>query len=75
MNIRAFNIMAVYLFTIHAYSSWMPDRRQGYTVKGLGIQPQDFEAAEEYRENAKHEPVIFKTDHQQTIVNATLEVC
>ena len=33
--------MPVYLFTFHAYGSWLPDNPRGYVRRKEGIQPQD----------------------------------
>jgi hypothetical protein len=37
--------MPCYLFTWHAYATWLPDRKQGYVEKGRGILPPDKAAA------------------------------
>jgi hypothetical protein len=41
--------MPCYLFTYHAYLSWMPDRPQGYVRRKKGIFPPDEEKAEAYK--------------------------
>ena len=41
--------MPVYLFTYHAYQSWMPDRGRGFVQKGRGIQPTNALLAHAYR--------------------------
>jgi hypothetical protein len=36
---EAYNMdMPVYLFTYHAYRSWMPDRPEGFVQEGRGIE-------------------------------------
>lgn len=62
--------MTVYLFTYHAYRSWMPDRPQGYVVKGKGIQPQDHEMARVYEERAAYDAVMFDEELGWTIIDA-----
>ena len=44
--------MPVYLFTYHAYQSWMPDRARGFVQKGRGIQPPNEALAAAYRQAA-----------------------
>jgi hypothetical protein len=56
--------MPCYLFTYHAFGSWMPDRRQGYVRRGKGIQPADPKMAERYRQNSRHDEVRFLEPHQ-----------
>jgi 23S rRNA G2445 N2-methylase RlmL len=64
--------MPCYLFTYHAFGSWMPDRQQGYVRHGKGILPQDMQAAALYWSNAKHEMVQFLAEHQISTIS-TLE--
>jgi hypothetical protein len=51
--------MPCYLFTYHAYGSWMPDRPQGYVRRGKGILPTDTRMAERYRKNTKYDKAPF----------------
>ena len=60
--------MPVYLFTFHAYQSWMPDHRRGYTRRGKGYFPSDPEMARRYREKAKSDPVEFDRETQRALV-------
>lgn len=60
--------VAVYLFTFHAYRSWRPDFRQGYTRRKLGVLPPDPQAAREYDRRARHAPVQFDAEAQHTII-------
>ena len=67
--------MPCYLFTFHAYRSWMPDRRQGYVKPKRGILPPDSNMADRYRRAAKYDPVIFDPDQQCLIIETILEAC
>lgn len=51
--------MPVYLFTMHAYRSWMPDRPQGYVRRGKGLLEPDCGRAFAYRQAATEPPVSF----------------
>lgn len=67
--------MAVYLFTYHAYRSWMPDRSPGYVVKGRGILPTDREQARIYESRAVHAPVVFSDIMCSAFIDATDAIC
>jgi hypothetical protein len=67
--------MPVYLFTFHAYLSWLPDRRQGYVEKGRGVLPQDLDRARLYREIAAHEPVTFDPSTGWAMMNEAGALC
>lgn len=67
--------MPVYLFTYHAYQSWMPDHRRGYTRRGKGYQPADPEKARQYRESATSKPVEFDRDTQRSLIEELLTAC
>ncbi len=56
--------MPCYLFTFHAYRSWMPDRPQGYVRRHQGILPRELDMAALYKRNAKHSEVSFAEVHQ-----------
>ena len=56
--------MPCYLFTYHAYRSWMPDRRKGYVRRGQGILPTNREVAVLYANNAAEELATFLAEHQ-----------
>ena len=58
--------MPVYFFSYHAYRSWMPDHRRGYTRRGEGYQPTDEEMARHYRENSKSDGVLFDEELQRS---------
>ncbi len=63
--------MPVYMFTYHAYGSWMPDRRRGY-VRDKEILPPDGKAARQYRKNMKHSPVEFDDDIQRFCIDEVI---
>ena len=62
--------MQVYLFTFHAYASWMPDRKQGYVQPGKGILACDKQMAESYRQRQTQDAVTFDQNIQQCIIDA-----
>jgi hypothetical protein len=41
--------MPCYLFTYHGYGTWLPDRKQGFVKRKLGILPPNQEEAAAYR--------------------------
>ena len=51
--------MPCYLFTFHAFGTWMPDREEGFVRREKGILPPDEELAKQYRERAKEDEVFF----------------
>ena len=66
--------MAVYMFTYHAYRSWMPDRPQGYVRKGK-VLPTDEEEARRYGRRACNPQITFDRTMQQTLVSNARVVC
>ena len=64
--------MPCYLFTYHAYLSWLPDRKRGYTHRGKGVLPPDVEMAGRYLNNAKEDAVQFEPDLQKLMIEETL---
>jgi REP element-mobilizing transposase RayT len=62
--------MPCYLFTYHAYSSWMPDHKRGYVRRHEGILAPDAEMAARYCAAATFEPARF--GHEQQL--AAIEV-
>lgn len=67
--------MAVYLFTYHAYRSWMPDNPLGYVRRGEGILPPDAIMAQHYTKAARADEVAFDHTMQRVIVHAVRESC
>lgn len=60
--------MPCYLFTWHAYATWMPDRQQGYVRKGRGILPTDRAEAERYRARQKEAVACFDEAVQRLLI-------
>ena len=67
--------VAVYLFTFHAYRSWLPDRPQGYVRRGKGVQTPDTKMAELYERDAKHPAMRFDAQMQDSLVTTTCSIC
>ena len=67
--------MAVYLFTIHAYGSWLPDRGRGYVRRGEGVLPTDEQMAGWYRRDMSDDVVQFDRAAQRVIVDAVCRHC
>ena len=67
--------MPVYLFTLHAYRSWMPDRPRGYVRKGKGILPPDRDMARRYAARAQGPPLSFDHSAQSAFLCAAHDAC
>jgi hypothetical protein len=67
--------MPVYLFTYHAYQSWLPDHRRGYVKKGAGIQAPSTHLADAYRAEAKYPPFLFDSLTQYYLILKAQSVC
>lgn len=67
--------MPVYLFTFHAYRSWMPDHPRGYTRRGEGYLEPDDEAAWQYADNATGEAVLFDAALQRAMIEEAQTAC
>jgi hypothetical protein len=67
--------MPCYLFTYHAFGSWMPDRRRGYVKRHAGILPPDERMAELYRANVRQAEVCFTDAIQRTLIDQSLDAC
>lgn len=65
--------MPCYLFTYHAYGSWLPDRRRGYVKRGRGILPADAHMARLYTKSMKETAVTFDDQLQRWAIAAALE--
>lgn len=65
--------MPCYLFTWHAYGSWLPDRPRGYVRRGAGIVPTDHRMAAAYGENLKSRVVAFDRPVQKLLIETMLE--
>ncbi len=60
--------MPCYLFTWHAYGTWMPDRPQGYVRRGEGILPCNVVEAQRYRARQKEQPAAFDEATQKLLI-------
>lgn len=67
--------MAVYLFTLHSYGSWLPDRAQGYTRRGEGVLPKDDQMAGYYRDQMNADVVKFNRAVQSQMIKAVIAHC
>ncbi|MEX1098334.1 MAG: hypothetical protein WED34_19975 [Planctomycetales bacterium] len=67
--------MPIYLFTYHAYGTWMPDRPEGYVRRGHGILPRDDEMGRRYRQAALEAEVAFDERVQLLIIDETRTAC
>lgn len=62
--------MPVYLFTYHAYGTWLPDRPAGYLRRREGLQPPSREEALRYRKRMTHPDACFSRATQQQVIEA-----
>ena len=60
--------MPVYLFTYHAYRSWMPDRARGFVRRRAGILPSDESLSATYARQAREDPVLFTPPQQLELI-------
>ena len=67
--------MPCYLFTYHAYGSWMPDREEGFVRRGEGVLPPDEELAHQYRTDARQQEVAFDSRLQQLLIDEIRSAC
>ena len=67
--------MPVYLFTFHAYRSWMPDRKRGFVRRHEGLLPPDPKLAAKYRERAAHDEVEFDDAQSWAMIAETAKLC
>lgn len=65
--------MPCYLFTYHAYGSWMLDREQGYVERKRGILAPDAALAQKYRAAMQQCEVKFTSATQIAIIDCLLE--
>ncbi|MCE9604902.1 MAG: hypothetical protein K8U03_08380 [Planctomycetia bacterium] len=67
--------MPVYLFTFHAYCSWMPDRRRGFVRREKGILPANEYLADRYRERAQADEIKFDAQFGWAMIDETAAFC
>lgn len=64
--------MPCYLFTYHAHGTWLPNRKQGYVMRGQGILPPD-ERMHRFYATAMKKPVVsFGNDLQLELIRAAI---
>jgi len=66
--------MPVYMFTFHAYGSWMPDHPRGYAQRGAGILPPDSGMADRYRRRMKQPETTFTRARQRILVEGSIDI-
>lgn len=65
--------MPVYLFTWHAYGTWMPGRDRGYVHRQRGLLLRDPIMDIAYRRKMVFPPRRFERRHQQAVIDAARE--
>lgn len=63
--------MPVYLFTYHAYGTWLPDKPKGYVRRKEGVLPANSEKSNTYRGQMKYPIVTFDESMQKLLIEAT----
>jgi REP element-mobilizing transposase RayT len=61
--------MPCYLFTFHGYGTWLPDKEEGYVVRGVGQLPQDVVVGAGYRRLMTEDETVFDEDHEKTMID------
>ena len=64
--------MPCYLFTYHAFGSWMPDHRRGFVRRRHGILAPSIKTANQYRDRMVHDAVVFDANMQRRLIDETL---
>ncbi|MCC6581353.1 MAG: hypothetical protein IT440_13030 [Phycisphaeraceae bacterium] len=62
--------MPVYLYTLHAYRSWMPDHARGYVERRKGILAPNRDKAWNYRQLARYERMTFNGHLCRVLIEA-----
>lgn len=65
--------MPCYLFSFHAYRSWMPDRKRGFVIRHQGVQPQNVAMGEAYRARANFDEATFTDELQRQLCDWSCE--
>jgi hypothetical protein len=65
--------MPVYLITLHAYGTWLPDREEGYRHHTRGRLGPNREEADRYRERQAQAAATFTRPVQRILIRSTLE--
>lgn len=64
--------MPCFLFTYHAYGTWLPDRSEGYVQRKQGLLPQDVGLGRVYRRAMTADTVTFDAERQLVAIEAVL---
>ena len=67
--------MPVYLFTYHAYGSWLPDHPRGFVDKRRGAQASNRSLGDAYRQAARHKSFEFDRLTQYHLISKARAVC
>jgi hypothetical protein len=67
--------MPCYLFTFHAYRTWMPDREEGFVRRKQGVLPPDEELARQYETKADENKVFFDSHIQILLIEEAKIAC
>jgi len=67
--------MPCYLFTYHAYGTWMPDRKEGFVQRRHGILPTNKRLAAVYREHMKEDRIRFDQKTQRRLIELVHDSC
>lgn len=62
--------MPVYLFTYHAYGTWLPDKPKGYVRRKEAVLPANADKADTYRGQMKYPAVTFDEPIQRLLIEA-----
>ncbi len=65
--------MPVVLFTIHTYGSWLPDRSEGFVLRGKGVQATDQDLADRYRRRMSGDAVAWDSSQQHKVIATLVE--
>ena len=63
--------MLAYLFTYHAYGTWLPDKPDGYVRRKNGVKPANADKADTYRGQMKYPTVEFDEATQRLLIETT----
>ncbi len=67
--------MPCFLFTYHAFGTWMPDRREGFVRRKQGVLSPDVVLAGHYRQRAKEDEVVFDLNLQLLLIEEIKIAC
>lgn len=75
MGCAKLRAVPVYLFTFHAYLSWLADRHEGYVRRDEGILPRDLDVSDMYSRNAKHDGLVLDETLQRLMIEEAIIAC